>query len=322
MANPKVREERRGETLPIVMARPQGKRRPRKSRATGRGGRHGRTMAFFNAAARRLAWEDYERVSVAMICRDARSSRYTFYRRFLSKRALEYGLVLVTFREMIRDFNRAMALEAWKDATPQAIVYRLVDEVIARTMTVPTIGVTHLAMRLAMNKPKGAEPYLEYRAAIINRAVELLSPRLGIRRARRAQRAVRNAIQMLLAMTTDEAWRHGIPFTTKRKRELARIYGNLVLRFLGLPPGLRDTRDVGAVHPLDAEFPEHLQIDYGITKRTLQVLEKTVNASRKPEVILHEPVDPQDAVILATRKENLKTEKPQKRRRRRRFRYL
>jgi hypothetical protein len=31
---------------------------------------HGRTMNFFEAAARRLAWNDYEKVSVAMICRD------------------------------------------------------------------------------------------------------------------------------------------------------------------------------------------------------------------------------------------------------------
>lgn len=319
MANGKVREKRRGETLPIVMARPQGKRRPRKSRATGRGGRHGRTMVFFNSAARRLAWEGYERVSVAMICRDARSSRYTFYRRFPSKPALMHGLVLVTFREMIRDFNRAMAAETWKEATSQQIVHRLVDEVIASTMTVPTIGVTQLAIRIATSNPKGAEPYFEFRAAVIDRAVELLSSKLE---TKNPKETVRAALQMLLAMATDEAWRHGIPFTTERKRELAGMYSNLVLRCLGLPPGRRDTKDVGAIHPTDAEFPEHIQIDYGITKRTLQELEKTVNASRKPEFVLVEPVDPQDAVILDTRKENLKTEKPQKRKRRRRFRLI
>jgi AcrR family transcriptional regulator len=276
-------------------------------------------MAFFNSAARRLAWEGYERVSVAMICRDARSSRYTFYRRFPSKPALEYGLVLVTFQEIIRHFNRAMDPKAWKDATPQAIVRRLVDEVIASTMTVPTIGVTQLAMRLAMSKPKGAEPYLEYRRAVIARAFELLAPRLKIRRAKRA---VRIAIQMLLAMATDETWQHGIPFTTGRKRELAGIYDNLVLRCLRLPPGRRDPQDLRAIDPDRSEFPEHLQIDYGITKRTLQVLERTVNASRKPGFILDEPVDPQDAVISSTRKENIKTEKPQKRKRKPRRRYL
>jgi AcrR family transcriptional regulator len=309
----KVWDKRRGETLPIPMAKPRGKRRPRRSRATGRGGRHGRTMAFFNAAARRLAWEGYERVSVAMICRDARSSRYTFYRRFPSKPALEYGLVLVTFRERIRAFNRAMDPKAWKDATPQAIVRRLVDEVIANTMTVSTIGVTQLAMRIAMSKPKGAEPYLEYRRAVIDRAVELLAPRLKIRRAKRA---VRIAIQMLLAMATDETWQHGIPFTTERKQELARIYRNLVLRCLRLPPGRRDPQDLGTFDPDRSEFPEYLQIDYGITKRTLQVLARTVKASRKPGFVLDKLVDPQDAVILATRKENLKTGKPQKRQRR------
>jgi AcrR family transcriptional regulator len=319
MANLKVWEKRRGETLPIVMASSRGRQRLRKSRATGRGSRHGRTMTFFNSAARRLAWEGYERISVAMICRDARCSRFTFYRRFPSKPALMHGLVLVTFREMTRDFNRSMDPKAWKDATPQAIVRRLVDEVIARTMTVSTIGVTQLAVRIAMSMPKGAEPYFEFRAAVIDRSVALLSPRLEIRNAKTA---VCNAFQMLLAMATDEAWRHGIPFTTERRRELAEIYDMLVLRCLGLPLGRRDPKDVGAVHPLDTEFPEHLQRDYGITKRTLGELERVVSGSRKPEFILSSPVDPQDAMIFNTRKENLKTEKPQKRPRKRRYRLI
>lgn len=303
----------------IAKATPHGKRRLRKSRATGRGGEHGRMMAFFNSAARRLAWEDYERVSVAMICRDARCSRFTFYRRFPSKPALMQGLVLVTFGEMIRDFNQAMDPKAWKDATPQAIVHRLVDEVIARTMTVPTLGVTQLAIRIAMSMPKGAEPYFEFRAAVIDRSVALLSPRLAIRNAKIA---VHNTFKMLLAMATDEAWRHGIPFTTDRKRELAGIYENLVLRCLGLPPGQRHPSDVRAIHPLDAEFQEHLQIAYGFNKRTLAELERAVKGSRKPEFALSSPVDPQDAMIFNTRKENLKTEKPQRRKRRQRFRMI
>jgi AcrR family transcriptional regulator len=319
MTNRKIWEKRRGDMLPIFMARPRGKGRLRKSRATGRGGRHGRTMAFFNSAARRLAWEPYERVSVAMICRDANSSRYTFYHRFPSKPALMYGLVLVTYRELIRDFNRTMAPEAWKDATPQAIVRRLVDEVVASTMTVPTIGVTQLAIQIAMSKPEGAEPYFEFRAAVIDRAIKLLSAKLEIRNAKKF---VRIAIQMVLAMATDEAWRHGIPFTTERKRELASEYNNLVLHCLSLPSSWRDAKDVEAVHPLDAEFPEHFQIDYGITKRTLGEYEKVVNQSRKPEFRLDHPVDVENAVILATKAERRKPEKPIKRPHKRRFNLL
>jgi AcrR family transcriptional regulator len=294
-------------------------KRHRELRVTGRGGRHGRTMTFFSAAARRLAWEDYEKVSVAMICRDARSTLQTFYKRFPGKPAFEYALVLVSFGEMTRAFKQAMEPETWKEATPQAIVHRLVDEVIANTMTVSSIGVTQLAIRVAMSRPKGAEPYFEFRAAVIDRAVELLSPKLEIRNPKET---VRTAIQMLLATATDEAWRHGIPFKTARKRAFVEIYSNLIFRCLGLPPGRRDTKESSAVDTPLAEFPEHLRAFYGITKRYLWIYEKTVNASRKPEFELDIPVELRDAEILETRKEKLKTEKPQNRKRKRISRML
>src|SRR6185312_3217383 len=104
--------------------------RTRRSRATGRGGTHGRTTNFFTAAARRLAWNDYESVSVAMICRDARSTPYTFYRRFPNKRAFLYALVLVTFRERTRAFERKLHGQDWNNRKPQAIIQEIVAEVI------------------------------------------------------------------------------------------------------------------------------------------------------------------------------------------------
>jgi len=312
-------------------------KRHRELRVTGAGGRHGRTMTFFNAAVRRLAWEDYKRVSVATICRHALSTPYTFYKRFPSRTAFEYGLVLVAFKEMTRGFNKAMAPEAWKEATPQAIVHRLVDEVIASTMTVPTIGVTQLAIRIAMSKPKGAEPYFEFREAVISRAIELLSPKLEIPNAKET---VRMAFQMLLATATDEAWRHGIPFKTARKRELAGIYDDLALRCLGLPPSRRDTKESGVVKSPEAEFPklprasqrdtkgfigfrhpqtgfpEHLQAFYGITKRYLWIYEKLANSSKKPAFELDYPIEPEDTKILETRMRMIKPEHPRKPRKR------
>jgi len=286
-------------------------RRRREQRVTGRGGRHGRTMTFFNSAARRLAWEDYQKVSVAMICRDARSTPYTFYKRFPSRPAFEYALVLVTFRERTKAFNQAMDAKAWKDASPQAIVYRLVDEAIASTMNVPTLGVTQLAIRIAMSKPKGAEPYFEYRAAIIERATELLIPKIKIQNPKET---VRNCIQMLLAIATDEAWRYGIPFKTERKQELAETYSKLIFRCLELPPQ-RNTKNEGANHSERTDFPEHFQINYGITKQSLVKYEKDVNSSRKPDFDSDKGrgVDIRDAAIWLTKAENLKTEKPQKR---------
>ncbi len=276
-------------------------------------------MNYFNAATQRLAWEDFEKVSVAMICRNAHGTTDSFYCRFPSKRAFEYALVRVTFQEMTRNFNRAMAPEAWKKAPARAIIYRLVDEVIASTMNVPTIGVTQLAVRIGMSKPKGAKPYLEFRAAIMDRAVELLAPKLEIRNP---QETIRNVFQMVLASVTDEAWRHGIPFKTKRKDELVEIYSNLVFRCLQLPPGRRNPKNVGAIHSDRTEFPEHFKIAYGITKQSLAKYEKDVNSSRKPKFILGSPVNPADGSILMTRKEELKTEKPIKRERKRIARML
>jgi hypothetical protein len=299
----------------------RGNRR-RELRVTGRGGRHGRTMNFFGSAARRLAWEDYQKVSVAMICRDARSTPYTFYKRFPSRPSFEYALVLVTFREMTKAFNREMDPKAWKDATPQAIIYRLVDEIIASTMTVPTLGVTQLAIRIAMSKPKGAQPYIDYREAICDRAGELLAPKLDIRKPKEAIRAI---FQMVLAIATDEAWRHGIPFKTKQKRELAETYSDLILGYFQLPPGKRDPKDFGISSPPDrSEFSENLQIAHGIYKRSLRRYERLINRSRKPVFKLDHPAEALDALILETRKEDLKTEKPQKRqqKQKRRFRML
>src|SRR5208282_3656255 len=163
-------------------------KRHREQRFSGAGSRHGRTMKFFNSAAWRLSWEDYEKVSVATICRNATSTPYTFYKRFPNRPAFEYALVRVTFLEMTRGFGRELTPEAWKDATPQAIIFRLVDKVIANTMCVPIIGVIQLAMRIRMSKPKGAEPYIRFRSAVIDRAVELLSPKLEIPNAKEAVR--------------------------------------------------------------------------------------------------------------------------------------
>ncbi len=276
-------------------------------------------MNFLAAAARRLAWEDYEKVSVAMICRDARSTLHTFYRRFPNKPALMYAAVLVTFRERLKAFSRTMAAETWKDASPQTIVYRLVDEIVASTLTVPTIGITQLAMRLGMSKPLAAKPYLEFRTAIIDRSVELLAPKLKVPNA---MESVRTAMQMVLAMAADEAWRHGIPVTTGRKRNLAETCADMVLRYLGLPAGKRDIARTGALHAIEPAFPERLQISYAINKRSLKRYAKRVNASRKPEFILDDPIDPENAVILTTKAERCKTEKPMKRPRKRRFKLL
>ncbi|MDE2165922.1 MAG: hypothetical protein KGJ66_06255 [Alphaproteobacteria bacterium] len=292
--------------------------RRRRRRATGRGGRHGRTMNFLGALARRLAWEDYEKVSVAMICRDARSTLHTFYRRFPNKRALEYAAIYVTFKERIKAFDRAMTPGTWKDASPQTIVYRLVDEIIASTLTVPTIGITQLALRLGMSKPVAVEPYLKFRTAVADRAVELLAPKLTIPKP---QKSIRMAMEMVLAMAADEAWRHEIPLTASRERKLAETYSDIVLRYLGLSPGKRSVADT-ALRPADAEFPEKLQFEYAVNRSALRAYEKKVNASRKPEFTLGHPIDVEDAVTLATKAERRKTEKPIKRPRKRRFKLI
>lgn len=277
-----------------------------KSRVSGRGGIHGRTMNFFDAAARRLAWHDYERVSVAMICRDARSTPYTFYRRFPNKRAFHYALVLVAFRLRTSKFNERMR-EFGKELTAGEIIDRIVDEIIAGTVTVSGIGVTQLAIRIVMSKREAGEPYLAYRQAVTDTAVELLSPKIN---GDAAELRIESVVQMLFATATDEAWRHGIPFATARKRELAKEYGRVMRSSLGLSA---DSSRAGqmrtAILPYQP-FPEEMRTALPVSKRALRSYEKEVNSSRKPEFRLTDPVDPLDVLIAATREENRKTEKP------------
>lgn len=301
-----------------------GKNLARKSRVTGRGGLHGRTMNFFDAALRRLAWNDYDKVSVAMICRDARSTPYTFYRRFPNKRAFLYALVLVSFRSRTSAFNETMGKVDWKVRTPLEIIDRVVDEVVTGTMTVSGVGVTQLAVRLGMSKPRSAQPYFNYREAVTGRAVALLSPKIE---GDALEQRIRSVVQLLFATATDEAWRHGIPFTTARKRELAKDYCQLVLRGLGLPAGGGDAgygRLRSAVLP-ELPYPDDMQTIYPLSKRALRSYEKEIRASRKPDFVLNEPIEPLDALIEATRDEDRKSQKPFKKprsRRKRRFRVV
>lgn len=285
-------------------------------------------MNFFDAAARRLAWSDYEKVSVAMICRDAQSTPYTFYRRFPNKRAFHYALVLVAFRLRTSKFREVMGEFGKKPTTAAEIIDRIVDEIIAGALTVSGIGVTQLAIRIGMSKREGAKPYLAYRRAIADTAVELLSPRI---RGEAAKCRIQSVIQMLFATATDEAWRHGIPFATTRKLELAKEYGQVMRSCLGiLADGSRDGHIRTAILP-DQPFPEEVRTAFSLSKRALRSYEKEVNRSGKPEFGLIEPVDPLDVLIAATEDENRKTEKPIKKhlpperpksRRNRRFRVV
>jgi len=282
-----------------------------KSRVSGRGGVHGRTMNFFDAATRRLAWNDYENISVAVICRDARSTPYTFYRRFPNRRAFLYALVLVTFRARTSAFIKTMSEFASKERTVAEIIDRIVDEVIAGTMTVSGMGATHLAVRIGTSKSKGAEPYLAYRKTVTDTAVDLLSPKM---RGDDAKGRIRSIVQMLFAAAADEAWQGGIPFTTAHKRERAKEYGRLVRRYLGIAAGDSGGVRLSAAILPHQPFPETMQAAYPLSKRKLRAYEREVNRSQKPGFPLGNPVEPLDIGIAATRDENRKTQKPFKRR--------
>ncbi len=285
--------------------------RPCKSHVTGRGGVHGRTMNFFDAAARRLAWNDYDAVSVSMICRDARSTPYTFYRRFPNKRAFLYALVLVTFRSRTSAFIKEMSEFASKERTAVEIIDRIVDEVIAGTMTVSGMGVTHLAVRIGMSTSKGAEPYLTYRRTVTATAVDLLSPKL---KGDDARGRIRSVVQMLFATATDEAWRYGIPFTTAHKRDRAKEYGLRARQCLGIAGGDSSEGQLSMAILLDQPFPEQMKTAFPLSKRALRSFAKDINRSQKPDFPLGDPIEPLDIMIAATRDENRKTQKPLRKR--------
>jgi AcrR family transcriptional regulator len=288
----------------------------------------GKRAAFRSAAVRRYAWEDYERIEVRKLAREAGVSVYTFYNRFGGLEAFWYALAGSQFQAATRAMDRELDPKAWGDAPPGKIIRRIVEHVVTG-MDCDTIGITRMCVRLAMTAPKAAESFRDYRSAITDRAIELLAPKLD---APDPKEAVRQAMRMVLAIAADTSWHHHGPLLSRERELMIDEITSLMCVSLGLPKPRKSINRFAVVDvekAINASFETALQDELPIYKVDLKAFEKAVNSSSKPMPSLgHEYIkirkhvgkrkweeikvpilNPDDAWILNTKKEIPKSDR-------------
>lgn len=280
---------------------------------------------FFAAAVRRYAWQDYERVGVRELAGYAGVSADTFYDRFGSQRAFWYAVATAQFQAAIRATDREFDLKTWAEAAPETIVRPIARHVVSG-MTSDTIGITRMAVRLAMTAPKAAEAFHEYRTLLTERAVKLLAPKLKFPDR---EEVVRQAMRAVLAMAADTSWRHTGPLLRHERESMINDLTGLMCRSLGIST-IKPGRSTNAIEERETEpamiaiFREALQdSDLPIYGRNLKAFEKAVNDSRKPKVTLSGRfIDPEDAHTVSLMYEQPKPRERGVRKVKRRFRLL
>jgi len=283
--------------------------------------------AFFAAAVRRYAWNDYERVGVRELGAYAGVSADTFYDRFGSQRAFWYAVATAQFQGAIRAMNREFDPTTWAEAPPQTIIRRIAGHVV-NGLAGDTIGITRMAVRLAMTAPRAAEAFEEYRSALTDRAVTLLAPKLKLKLADQEE-VVRQGMRAVLAVAADTSWRHSGPLLRRERESMINDLTDQMCRSLGIS-NTKAGRSTNAVEERETEpamiaiFREALQErDLPIYRRNLKAFEKAVNDSRKPKVTLSGRfIDPEDARTVSLIYEQPKPRERRLRKIKRRFRLL
>ena len=171
-----------------------GKRRARRDR------RGQRTEALYDAALRLLATHDYERISIAAIAREAGCSVGAFYGRFLDKNAFLHAVISSAFRALMAESTHDLAKERWHESSRAETISGLVHHVVTQLSRDQAAGALRAAVKLATVRPAAAEPLVEYRAAVADRAVALLVPRPS---PAGSVQAVRTAVQVVFATVID-----------------------------------------------------------------------------------------------------------------------
>src|SRR5665213_744887 len=301
----------------------------------------GKRGAFRSAAVRRYAWEDYERIEVRKLVREAGLSGYTFYNRFGSLEAFWYALAGTQFQAATRAMDREFDPKTWGDAPPGKIIRRIVEHVVTG-MDCDTFGITRMCVRLAMTAPKAAESFRDYRSAITDRAVELLAPKLE---APDPKEAVRQSMRMALAIAADTSWHHNGPLLSRERESMIDEVTGLMCRSLGVQKPRKSINRFemeNTEKATIASFEKALQDELPIYKVDLKAFEKAVSSSAKPMPSLGNEfakirkhvgkrkweedkfpiVNPEDAGILDTNNERQKSDRRIKPKRKRTYKLL
>lgn len=174
------------------------KKRARKG-GRGRRGPDGKVHGIIDAGIRLLARKDYEAISIARITREAGCSVGAFYARFPDKNSYLYHLVASAYRTLAHRAETELEAQPTRHMSLPSLVRHVVGHVVSTMTDARAAGVIRATIKLSTVKPVTIELFEDYRAAVTQSAVAVLSPRVG----GVSTGTIRLGIQIVLATVTD-----------------------------------------------------------------------------------------------------------------------
>ncbi len=145
--------------------------------------------AILDAAARLIAANDYDRVSMAAIARTAKTSTGVLYCRFANKEALLVALSADTLGRLAE-----VAKQRAEKTSHANEVAHLIEQTVEQLTAAKVAGVVRASIKLAMTHPAALKPLEEYRKTCTD---------LMVRAVGEADARVRSAMQIVLGAITD-----------------------------------------------------------------------------------------------------------------------
>jgi AcrR family transcriptional regulator len=188
----------------------------------------GRRWRLIDAATQFLARIDYDSLPVTKIAREAGCSVGAFYLRFRTKDEFLEAVIGETLDGATKAAKAELAIERWDQATMETVLRAIAGEVASRTGDRRNTGVIRAAIKLGTTRPEVLEPLKNYRSAVTDCAIALLSPRLELDDP---PIAIREAMQVAFAIAIDAViqdfgpWRAGT-------RKMSAALGTLLMAML------------------------------------------------------------------------------------------
>ena len=174
------------------------KKRVRKG-GRGRRGPDGKIHGIIDAGIRLLARKDYEAISMARIAREAGCSVGALYARFPNKDSYLYHLIASAYRTMAHRAETELEAKPSGHMPLPSLVRHVVGHVVSTMTDTRAAGVIRATNKLSTVKPITIKLFEDYRAAVTQSAVAVLSPRIG----GVSTGAIRLGMQIVLATVTD-----------------------------------------------------------------------------------------------------------------------
>lgn len=195
--------------------------------------RDDKTFALTDAGVRLLALKDYDAVSMAKIAREAGTSVGALYARFPEKNVYLYHLLADAFRSMRENAKLVLDGRRWPRESAAFVAKQIVAHVVAKMTTPRAAGVIRATIKLATVKPVTIELFEEYRTEITDLSIALLSPKLRAA----SPRAIRVAMQIILAAITDAVLQKRAGPMSAGSARMTEVLTNVLLGYLGLSTG-------------------------------------------------------------------------------------